>query len=323
MKKPSDVGADFDAYAKRWRKEKYDLEVGYASDRIVVDRGRSDLVQRPGDEWGDVAPLRQAYTDLIRSFGPASGSVNVVEIGAGGGRSTAVMLDVLGDRAGDFHVVDVSPVFIEVLRERIKPPPTVHIVDDVDLSTLPRDHFDVCLAESSWSHINLYDQYRYLRALRTVLRPGGVVYVSGHFLLGVGNDWTWNRFVRRVQQIEEGVQGVFHEFTSIAALAEMLTRLGYEIGCINSNGFVARRGAQVEQRADVALTGPITFPFNPSPYDYLATGKAENWTLPRAPGRAASTSSTSQRSRLRQLAKQVPGLRPLVIRAREIRGTKD
>ena len=132
------------------------------------------------------------------------------------------MLDVLGERAGDYHIVDVSAGFVEVLKERIQPTPAVHIVEDVDLSSLPREHFDICLAQSSWSHINLYDQYRYLRELRKVMRQGGVVYVSGHFQLGTGNDWTWNRFVRRVDQIDRGAEGVVHEFTSIAALAEML-----------------------------------------------------------------------------------------------------
>lgn len=92
---------------------------------------------------GDVAPLRQAYADLVGNFGPADGPVNVLEIGAGGGRSTAVLLEVLGDRAGDYHVVDVSARFVEVLKERIAFPVEVHIVDDVDLSTPPADHFDL------------------------------------------------------------------------------------------------------------------------------------------------------------------------------------
>jgi SAM-dependent methyltransferase len=173
------------------------------------------------------------------------GRVNVVEIGAGGGRSTAVMLDVLGERAGDYHVVDVSPVFVEVLKQRIDPPPVTHVVEDVDLSPLPHDRFDLCLAQSSWSHINLYDQYRYLRELRHVW-PGDVVYVSGQFLLGLGNDWTWNRFVRRVNQLEHGIRVVFHEFTAVAVLAAMLTRLGYDIAYFGAAGFVARRGAASE-----------------------------------------------------------------------------
>jgi SAM-dependent methyltransferase len=314
MKQPKDVGADFDEYARRWRKDDYSLESGGNAAGVVVDPTRDHLVQRPGDEWGDVAPLRRAYSDLVRTLVKPGGRVNVVEIGAGGGRSTAVMLDVLGERAGDYHVVDVSPVFVEVLKQRIDPPPVIHVVEDVDLSPLPDDHFDLCLAQSSWSHINLYDQYRYLRELRHVLRPGAVVYVSGQFLLGLGNDWTWNRFVRRVNQLEHGVRGVFHEFTSVAALAEMLTRLGYDIACISTAGFVARRGVGSEGTRP-SLGGPISFPFNPNPYDFLARGSAELIQLPTAAPTKSSSANTLH-MRTRRVAKRVPGLRPLVLRLR-------
>jgi SAM-dependent methyltransferase len=329
VKTPSNVGADFDEYARRWRKEKYSLEVGSGRNGVVVDPTRADLVRRAGDEWGDVAPLRAAYASLIDRFGPATGRVNVVEIGAGGGRSTAVMLEVLGDRAGDYHVVDVSPVFVEVLKERIRPSPTVHIVDDIDLSPLPGNHFDICLAQSSWSHINLYDQYRYLRELWRVLRPDGVVYVSGQFLLGVGNDWTWNRFVRRVGQIDEGVEGVYHEFTSVAAVAEMLSRLRYDICCVYSNGFIARRGT-TDRRGDDRLDGPVTFPFNSSPHDFLRTGATQRYTLPCVPptsldpAAATAPAATAPAAsltwpRLRRTMKRVPGVRPLVTRIRRLR----
>ncbi len=331
MKNPADVGADFDDYARRWRKEDYSLEASYGAGGVVVDPTRDELVQRPGDEWGDVTPLRTAYTDLVRSFGPSSGAINVVEIGAGGGRSTAVMLEALGERAGDYHVVDVSPVFIDVLKERINPAPTVHIVTDVDLSGLPAKHFDICLAQSSWSHINLYDQYRYLRELRRVLRPRGVVFVSGQFLLGLGNDWTWNRFARRVNQIDRNIHGVFHEFTSVAALTEMLTRLEYEICCINTAGFVARVPRSGAATASASLRGPVTFPFNPSPHDFLATGRADVVSLPfvgvepqsrPAPLAAASQRWFEVRARGRRALKRVPGVRPLVLRVRTLRSPR-
>lgn len=174
---------------------------------MEVDPSRADEVQLPSDEWGAVAPLLEAYRGFVRTYWPDSEVVNVGEIGAGGGRSTAALLDVLGPQAGDYHVVDVSPVFVEVLRSRIERPLTIHVVDDVDLSALPSEHFDLCLAQSSWSHNNLYDQYRYLRDLRRVLRPGGVVFVNGHFLLGTGDDWTWNRFCTRVRRIDESTVG--------------------------------------------------------------------------------------------------------------------
>lgn len=324
MKSPGEVGADFDDYALRWRKEDYGLESGHTGHGVTRDASRSDMVQCPGDEWGDVAPLRDAYRSLIERFGPKSSSVNVVEIGAGGGRSTAVMLELLGSRCEEYHIVDVSTGFVKVLRERIERPLDIHIVDDIDLGELPADHFDICLAQSSWSHINLYDQYRYLRELRRVLRPNGVVYVNGQFLIGVGNDWTWDRFRRRVYQIDHGTKGVFHEFTSVSALAEMLTRLGYETCCINTAGFVARRGPLRIDRGGNPLDGPITFPFNPSPHDFLRTGRVEMTSLPTVVTAPIDTSGTRPANvgarglRLRNLAKRVPGVRSTVIRLRAL-----
>lgn len=330
MKRPSDVGADFDQYALRWRKENYGLEVGYSSAGVAIDDSRSDQVQRPGDEWGDVGPLRDAYRSLIERFGPAEGPISVVEIGAGGGRSTAVMLELLAARCADYHIVDVSAGFVEVLKERIDRPIDIHIVDDVDLGELPADHFDICLAQSSWSHINLYDQYRYLRELRRVLRPNGVVYVNGQFLLGLGHDWTWNRFRRRVHQIDRAAQGVYHEFTSVSALAEMLDRLGYQTCCINTAGFVARRGPKQSDQGMVPRPGPISFPFNPSPHDFLRTGKTQTVSLPTvvptspsngtaAAHGAGSAGAAGGTTTLRRIAKRIPGLRPAVMRARRLR----
>ena len=320
MKRPADVGSDFDGYVRRWRKENYGLETGHGAQGVVIDPERADRVQLPGDEWGDTAPLRDMYRALVARFAVPSGPLNVLEIGAGGGRSTAVMLDALGDRCGDYHVVDVSAAFIEVLQQRIDRPVVVHLVDDIDLSGLPSDHFDICLAQSSWSHINLYDQYRYLNRLRRVLKTSAIVLVSGQFLLGLGDDWTWNRFRRRVDQIDHGTVAVYHEFTSVAALGEMLTRLHYDIVCLNSNGFVARRSSVGDDGGVVPLAGPITFPFNPSQRDYLLTGRARTVSLPTVVAQSSSTEMwprTGSRSptstRVRALAKRVPGLRRVVL----------
>lgn len=349
MKRPRDVGTDFDEYARRWRKENYGLESGHDASGVKIDPSRARQVQRPGDEWGDVAPLRQSYRDLVSNFVRSAGPINVLEIGAGGGRSTAVMLEVLGDRAGEYHIVDVSAGFVEVLKERIDYPIHVHIVDDVDLSTLPTERFDLCLAQSSWSHISLYDQYRYLRELRRTLRPGAPMYVSGQFLLGLGHDWTWNRFRRRVHQIDNAIEGVYHEFTSVAALAEILSRLQYEIGCINTAGFLARRGESFSDDGVSSLPGPILVPFNASPHHFLATGEhglmsftsestlsIEGLSQPESVGSddflrrprlapvpvsTAGPESTIGHDMLalaRKSAKRIPGARSLVIKSRRL-----
>jgi SAM-dependent methyltransferase len=279
MKRPADVGKDFDQYAATWSTTRRQMEGGYDLAGVQFDESKSSLVQRPGDEWGDVESLFEAYHAVIDRY-LGDGGVDVLEIGAGGGRSTAVMLDLLGDRVRSYHVVDVSAGFIEVLKERIEFPLDVHVVQDVDLSFLPADRFSLCFSQSAWSHINLYDQYRYLREVRRVLEPGAPLYVHGQFLLGLGHEWTWNRFVRRVRQLEAGHEGVVHEFTSYAALAEMLQRLQYTTDCIFSNGFVARKNSRRRARPLAGLNGPLSFPYHASLVGFLNDGPSEIHHLP-------------------------------------------
>lgn len=330
MKSPKDVGRDFDAYAENWRREDYALEVGGDAEGVKKDQ-TSDAVQHAGDEWGAQAPLRNNYRMLVERYLPGKDLVDVLEIGAGGGRSTVVMLDVLGDRAGEYHVVDVSAGFVEVLKSRVDRPVDIHIISDIDLSGLPKARFELCLAQSSWSHISIYDQYRYLRELRSVLKPGGVVFVSGQFLLGLGHDWTWNRFLNRVRKLDLNRQDeIFHEFTSVAALAEMLVRLGYDIVCINASGFIARRGAAEDVETESSLSGPIRFPYNPGPTNFLQTGLSTMIDLPSARFaediRVDTVSSPKalelkvpRLPRLRKLVARVPGARALVLRLRAMR----
>ena len=285
MKTPDEVGRDFNEYAKAWAEQGYGLEVEWTGDGIVRAEG-SEEVQRPGDEWGSPTALQRDYAGLIQRFGLGD-KVNIVEIGAGGGRSTQVLLDLLGDRAGEYHVIDVADVFVETLRQRISRPLDIHIVTDVDTSFLEANSIDFVLAQSSWSHISFYDQYRYLRDLRFAMKKGAPIVVSGLFVIGTGDDWTWNRFRRRVYQVDRRIDGVFHEFTSVSMLAEMLHRLGYSDIVIFSHGFSARRGGLVGDQftKDVAN---MSFRYVPTLQAWL---EGNNGVLSRVPVPLATPTS--------------------------------
>ena len=292
MKRPGDVGKDFDEYAKVWTEQQYELEVKFSAEGLVRD-GSSTEVQRPGDEWGEAEALRRQYAALIDHLNLPD-TVSVLEIGAGGGRSTAVLLDVLGDRAGRYHVIDVADGFVDTLRARVTRELDIHIVSDVDVSMIESGSIDLVLAQSSWSHISLYDQYRYLRDLRRVLKHRAPIVVSGLFLLGVNDDWTWNRFRRRVHQIDADIQGVYHEFTSISAVAEMLGRLGYEDATVLAHGFVARRGRLTDDRHHARLPDGFSVRYSTGIDAWLSGGGSAVLQLP--PG-AATTGPASARRR--------------------------
>lgn len=276
MKRAGDVGRDFDEYATAWRQENYGLEVGFGADGVEREEG-SAAVQVPGDEWGDIDGLRRQYGRLVDRLALPD-RVNVVEIGAGGGRSTAALLDVLGERTGEYHVIDVSETFVETLKARVTRPIETHIVSDVDVSFLPDSSADLVIAQSSWSHINLYDQYRYLRDLRRVLARRAPLVVNGIFLLGTADDWTWNRFRRRVYQIDHELSGVYHEFTSLSASAEMLNRLRYRDITFFPHAMIARRGG-MEDRPTLAN---VKFGYSPRLDDWLDGAPVTPMRLPRA-----------------------------------------
>jgi len=300
MKRPGEVGQDFDAYAKAWADQNYEMEAGYSASGLVRDSS-STGVRNPGDEWGDLDALREQYRKLVdRLRLPAS--LSVLEIGAGGGRSTVALLDVLGDRVTRYHVIDVAEAFVETLRGRVSRELDIHIVSDVDVSMIESSSVDLVLSQSAWSHINLYDQYRYLRDLRRVLKKGAPIVVNGQFLLGAADDWTWNRFRRRVGQSERQVEGVYHEFTSIAAMVEMLSRLGYRDITMFSHGFIARRGDLVGTKHHPSLPQGLTYRYRSSLDLWSADGRAIDAALPpRGPDRP-STLQSRLPSRLRGVA---------------------
>jgi len=277
MKSAGDVGKDFDEYAKAWAEQKYELEVEGTVEGVV--RAGTDAVQLPGDEWGDAKILRDSYAAMVDRLKLPS-SVNVLEIGAGGGRSTAALLEVLGDRAGDYHVIDVADAFVDTLRGRVKRPLDIHIVSDVDVSMIDDSSLDLAIAQSSWSHINLYDQYRYLRDLRSKLKHRAPVVVSGLFIIGLADGWTWNRFRRRVYQIDHGISGVYHEFISVGMLAEMLARLGYEDVVIFAHGFTARRGKLVDDAFVPEFPKGIRYGYADNLTTWLKDGVATTAVLP-------------------------------------------
>jgi SAM-dependent methyltransferase len=309
VKRASDVGRDFDKYAEKWAEQGYHLEVRYTGEGVERDE-TSGAVRWPGDEWGDGAVLRRQYQGLVARLGLPE-TVNVLEIGAGGGRSTAALLDVLGARAGRYHVIDVADGFVNTLRQRVQRELDIHIVSDVDVSMVPDGSIDLVLAQSSWSHINLYDQYRYLRDVRNVLRPGAPIVVSGLFVLGLADDWTWNRFRRRVHQVDRDIQGVYHEFTSVGALSEMLTRLGYQEITVFPHGFTARRGRLGADQHTAKLPEGFGYGYAADFEGWAGTGRALTTTLP--PG------ATGPRP-ARPGAKQVTGLRLVRRRVRRVVG---
>ena len=278
-KSQADVGKDFDNYARDWSTQGYDLEVK-SPDGVNMERAGKEEVRVPGDEWGRQSDLERIYAAFFAKYGKAQ--TNVLEIGSGAGRLTEVIVAKFRDQIADYHTLDVSSTMTGHLSERLAAQnfhATHHIGGSADLDNLPQNHFDIVISQSCWSHINLYDQYLYLRDIRKVVALEGILMVNGIFMLGGNNDWSWNRFRRRVSQKENDASGVYHEFTGHAATMEMALRLGWEVVVASDQGFIlrfrhARKDIMFKKWSEVPSARKKAV-LTPSLQTFLETGKGQ------------------------------------------------
>jgi hypothetical protein len=227
----------------------------------------------PAGDESDADVLQRQYAKVVDRLALPE-TVNVLEIGAAEGSSTEALRQALGERLGSYQVLEGA-----------------------DIAAVEDRSLDLVLAQSSWSRLSLYDQYRYLRDLRDKLKHRAPVFVNGLFVLGAGDGWTWNRFRRRMHQVEHDIPGDYHEFTSISTLTEMLARLGYEDITIFSHGFLARRGGLVLDQYHAQLPRGMDFQYRSSLDDWLSSGTAVPGHLP--PVRVTAAPSSSRLSRAR------------------------
>jgi SAM-dependent methyltransferase len=124
-----------------------------------------------GEEWNASDAWKQALIDdvLLETI-PAGGTV--LEIGAGGGRWSEVLLP----RAQRTILVDVTPAVLELCRERIGDRPDVEYVlsHGSDLPGVDDGAVDAIWSFDVFVHVAPTDQARYLDEIARVLRPGGV-----------------------------------------------------------------------------------------------------------------------------------------------------
>jgi SAM-dependent methyltransferase len=131
-----------------------------------------------------------AYLDE-RVFGPFLGSCDtLLEIGAGGGRFTELLLK----RCNRLIAADTSPAMLRLLRQRFGDSPriTYQQLDGTGLSFLPDGAIDAAFSYDVFVHIQHWDIYNYLLELHRVLRSEGraVIQHANTF-----SDLGWRRFL--------------------------------------------------------------------------------------------------------------------------------
>ena len=195
-----------------------------------------------GEEWNDPTQMGlESTADVVlfldrTVFEPFFGRCDVMlEIGAGGGRFTEVLLP----KCKKLIAVDTSPTMLDLLRSRFPDDERLEcqLVDGTGLDQVADDSVDAAFSYGVFVHIQHWDIYRYLVELRRVLRPGGKALIQHSNVL---SDLGWTKFTREVQpQLNKHKLPWTFTPNTPDFMRELISRAGLE--CIEMNTEVVKR----------------------------------------------------------------------------------
>ncbi len=211
-------------------------------------RGPSRADGNLGDEWNtpavigadvDAARLvahldEQVFAPFLEPLTPIG---TLLEIGAGGGRFTAV----LADRATLVLAGDAAPTMLALLAKRFGDRPGVRplLLDGRTLAGVADGGVDAVFSYDVFVHLPAWDTFNYLREIHRVLRPGGRAIVHhGNALSDLG----WKKFAADAERERQGLPsaGRFPAMTP-ALMATMVSRAGLTL--VRSEEGIVRRDA--------------------------------------------------------------------------------
>ncbi len=212
--------------------------------RVAVGAAGGNL----GDEWNtpavigvDVAAAqlvshldKQVFAPFFESLTPIG---TVLEIGAGGGRFTAV----LADHATTVLAGDAAPTMLTLLAKRFHDRPGVRplLLDGRTLAGVADASVDAVFSYDVFVHLPAWDTFNYLHEIHRVLRPGGRAIVHhGNALSELG----WRKFAADAERERQGLPsaGRFPAMTP-ALMAAMISRAGLVL--VRSEEGIVRRDA--------------------------------------------------------------------------------
>lgn len=163
-----------------------------------AQRYRSVGGKHLGDEWnrpefmGIDVPANRIVSYLDEKvFTPFVGSCEtLLEIGAGGGRFTEVLLP----KCNKLIAADTSPTMIKLLKQRFAPNTKIEylLLDGRGLAPVPDKSVDAAFSYGVFVHLQHWDIYNYLTELKRVLKPGGraIVHHANTF-----SELGWKKFL--------------------------------------------------------------------------------------------------------------------------------
>jgi len=162
------------------------VKPGINDNFLSADLNVAEFVERFEGESREIALNRDA---IVSKLGLRPGN-NVADIGSGTGLFLAPLCEKVG-QSGTVFAVDLSPQFLEHLRER-KVKENLYPVEVVECTErsveLPERSVDVAIVVDTYHHFE-YPQNT-LWSLRRALRPGGYLYVVDFERIpGVSREW--------------------------------------------------------------------------------------------------------------------------------------
>jgi SAM-dependent methyltransferase len=226
------VAREWEWYARDWRR-------AHGRAPAAAESGLGDEWNRPELVGADV-PADQLVTHLARTvFEPFLGEDvdTLLEIGAGGGRFTAVF----APQVRRLIACDVAPTMVRLLGERFRKVPRVEAVllGRRGLARFGDASIDAVFSYDVFVHLTPWTIQAYLDEIARLLKPGGrAILHHANTLSELG----WQRFRRDVEREKRG-QPADSRFTPMTAelFAAMAGRAGLVVErCITD---VVRRDA--------------------------------------------------------------------------------
>lgn len=232
--RPATVAGGWDRYA---RNSRFGVAGGQADGEFLGDQWTTPEV------FGVKGVEPQEFLDyldrtIIAPFFGTCGTV--LEIGAGGGRMTRLLLQ----RCDRVTAADTGKTMIRLLRSRFGNNPRIEymLLDGRGLSQVDDASLDRVFSYDVFVHLQPWDIFNYLHEIRRTLKPGGRAIIHhAHTLSPLG----WQKFLSDVP-INVGSHKTFDSFSvmTLELMRELSLRSGLEV---------------VEQRDDIVPRDAVAF----------------------------------------------------------------
>ena len=134
-----------------------------------MSKAHRDYFNRIAPEWNEKMPDDPIFRDFLIRFGVSPGD-RVMDIGAGTGRMTKYLIELVGDE-GMVVCEDIAELMLEEGKHVLKWKEPHWLCDDVMALSIKEDTFDKVLCFSAFPHFK--NPLLALKEIHRVLRPGG------------------------------------------------------------------------------------------------------------------------------------------------------